>query len=91
MFRRRRACQLGRGKSSRGLPQRLSTPIAGSHGHVEGQTNGRGEPLVPPPVDSKMTCMAARPRERLARLRLGVFETCLSSNHFLLPHYSPWW
>lgn len=30
---------------------------------------------MPPPVDSKMTCMAARPRERLPRLRLGVFET----------------
>jgi len=30
--------------------------------------------------------MAAWPREKLPRLLVGVFETCLSSNHFLPPY-----
>lgn len=40
---RRRACQLGRGKGSRGLSA-ISTPIAWSHGHVEGQAKAEANP-----------------------------------------------
>jgi len=46
IFRRTSNYQLGKGKNSGALTA-ISTPIAWSHGHAEGQTNGRGEPLVP--------------------------------------------